>query len=362
MGAIPLGQPARVSALIRTEVDERLRPLVGKAQWNEITTWVTMDKVRKLNRERIPYAMQRPLKVIGEFAVSKAAHTAMHAITHSQGVSASVAIAGHTVAGPGTAAAPWLTALSIFCDYSGVVNKNHLHDVCPQIPNQQSPFRCDCIRNEDGVSECDDAITWLINRSEIDLCVTAVSFMLAGLPAIGQTAYRQARKRFQQTRIVREADSVYISPTPKAKWKPNASKCFECDQKINSAFKTGADRHHCRVCGQNFCGECCSIKTELLNPLSKSGRETGVQRDQLICNSCVASAKEDGKRTRRYEDGPHRRATILKRNALPKSAGHGGCPRALAALYAIFNGCTTGMFWALIARDGNDDIVNRLKM
>lgn len=361
MSAIPLSKPREVTKLIGVHVDEPLRQLVGESDWNKWSTETTMEKVRKMKGDKLPYWLQGYADAAGRYAVTNAPQKAIS----QGGVALGVAISSnamHMGFGLGSAAAPWMTALMIYRDYSGVVNKNNLHDVAPQSSSVQSKFRCDCAKDKDGQTECDNAISWLIDRSECDLCVTAVSFMLAGLPSVSQFAYRKIRKLTKKSRVSALNGKAYIAPGASAVWKPDAQNCTACNSRISSRLTTGADRHHCRVCGENFCGDCCSIRTQILNPLRKGGFEPGVKPNQLICNACIVEAKEQGKQAYRYEDGPHRRATTLKKNALAKSSAEGGCPRALAALYAICNGCTTSMFWALVARDGNDDLVRRLKM
>jgi hypothetical protein len=59
-----------------------------------------------------------------------------------------------------------------------------------------------------------------------------------------------------------------------------------------------------------------------------------------------------------------RRANILKANATPTSAleSGGGCKRAQAAIYAIYNGDITATMFAIIASDGAEDIVRKLEM
>jgi hypothetical protein len=60
-------------------------------------------------------------------------------------------------------------------------------------------------------------------------------------------------------------------------WMPdsNAKECYECHKR----FTTFLRRHHCRFCGQIFCGKCCIRKI--------SGAELGYSGMLRLCNYCL---------------------------------------------------------------------------
>src|SRR3989338_1856805 len=56
------------------------------------------------------------------------------------------------------------------------------------------------------------------------------------------------------------------------RWAPKSTECHEC----MSNFDIWTWRHHCRVCGQNFCSRCCYPRK--------------LFHDEEVCGMCVAQA------------------------------------------------------------------------
>lgn len=305
-------------------------------------------------------------------AISAASQGASHALSHAAPAHVSgVALAGGlSLGGIGAVLAPWIAAARIAATYRHDINRNDLHDVSPQGEHQLSPFPCNgtCKRDASNVTECDLVIKWLINRNETDLAVFGLSVLLAGIPSMASKAYRTARKGYKKLSFKSAAGKSYPTPSVDAVWKPDTSDCKGCGAILASAMavhkRDAKSRHHCRLCGENYCSECCYRKVAVFQPLVKGGRDAELKEGCLVCDSCIDTAIQNQQELSSFASAPMRRANILKANATPTSAleSGGGCKRAQAAIYAIYNGDITATMFAIIASDGAEDIVRKLEM
>jgi hypothetical protein len=342
-----------------------------RRQWTRITTELTMNSIHEKQGGRISLSKLQVIESLARPMVESAPSMALgliHSVAQHGGLSAALPYVGKVVSlgGLTSAAAPWVSAASIFYDYKDDINKNNLHDILADANRRNHQYQCTSPKDEDGKTQCDHAIEWLIERVEGQLIVKAASTFLAGVPAILQAAYRWPRKKIQHLRFQSSSSGNEFYPTPSdaSSWQPDADNCHGCNTQLASMFafyKVGSSsRHHCRVCGFNYCDKCCFYKVAVLNPLKEGGRKEGVEEHCLVCTPCILSAKEQGQALSSYQAGPLRQAETLKRNATPKSVADRGCARAQAALYAIYNGQADEVLVALIARDGGEHIVHRL--
>jgi hypothetical protein len=360
---------------VRLSLDTGLiRPihsLQRRRLWISLTTRLTMNSVHENQGGKISLSKLQVIESLARTGIESApgaALNAIRAVAAHGGLSAALPHVGNVVSlgGLSSAAAPWVAAASIAYDYREDINKNNLHDIVDDASSRNQQYECSSPKGEDGKTQCDHSIEWLIERVEGQLIMKATSIFLAGVPALLQAAYRLPRKQIQHLRFQSSPsqNAFYPSPSAASVWQPDADTCSGCKTGLASMFafyKVGSSsRHHCRVCGFNYCEKCCFYKVAVLNPLKEGGRKEGVEEHCLVCTPCILSAKEQGQSLSSYQAGPLRQAEILKRNATPASVADQGCRRAQAALYAIYHGRVDEVLVALVARDGGDHIVHRL--
>lgn len=360
---------------VRLSFDEGVVKPIHSSQrrrlWLELTTRLTMDSVHEKQGGKISHSKLQIIESLVRGKIESAPASALGLIkevaTHG-GLSAALPHVGvgFSIGGLTSAAAPWVAAASIAFDYRKDINKNNLHDIIADASSRNQQYECSSPRGEDGKTQCDRSIEWLIERVEGQLITKATSVFLAGVPALLQAAYRSPRKQIQHLRFQSPPSQkdFYPSPSDASVWQPDSDSCSGCKAELASRFafyKVGAlNRHHCRVCGFNYCEKCCFYKVAVLNPLKEGGRKEGVEEHCLVCTPCILSAKSQGQSLSSYQAGPLRQAEILKCNATPTGVADNGCRRAQAALYAIYHGQVDEVLVALIARDGGDHIVHRL--
>lgn len=354
-----------------TGVIRPIHSLQRRRLWLDLTTRLTMNSIHEKQGGKISLSKLQIIESLARGGIESAPASALGLIkavaTHG-GLSVALPYVGTAVSFGGltSAAAPWVAAASIAYDYREDINKNNLHDILADARSRNQQYECPSPRGEDGKTQCDRSIEWLIERVEGQLVMKATSLFLAGVPALLQAAYRWPKKQIQHLRFQSSPSQNEFYPTPSdaSVWQPDSDSCSGCKTELASKFafyKVGSSsRHHCRVCGFNYCEKCCFYKVAVLNPLKEGGRKEGVEEHCLVCTPCILSAKSQGQSLSNYQAGPLRQAEILKRNATPASVADNGCRRAQAALYAIYHGRVDEVLVALVARDGGDHIVHRL--
>lgn len=345
-------------------------------KWIGLTTRVTMNSIYEKQGGNIS---QSKLQTIAKAAIGPAAEKVVGSLGAVKDLGKMYDISGLHAASPvlsavsslggfTSAVGPWIAFNDIRSAYWPDINKNNLHDIVEDANSRNQQYACSCPEGEDGKTECDDSIEWLINRVEGKVVMKAVSVFLGGVPGLMQTAYSKVREGVQHLRFQSSSSQkeLYPSPSPASVWKPDADRCSYCLTELASLVASyiigSASRHHCRVCGYNYCEKCCFYKVAVLNPLTKGGREEGVKEHCLVCTRCILSAKAQRQSLSNYATGPLRHAEILKRNATPKSVADNGCRRAQAALFAIYHGRVDEVLVVLIARDGGQHIVSMLEI
>ncbi len=148
-----------------------------------------------------------------------------------------------------------------------------------------------------------------------------------------------------------DTGELFIAPGKRAEWIEDnqRSSCHACNKAFAGCglFVTvlgGESRHHCRVCGEIYCGECSDVVLPVLEPLNNSQQKRSVFSnnlegektarytafdDQRVCVKCFNIAVEEHAKQRDYVTGPQRRA-----EQLIQSAGN-ACFRAEAVILAI---------------------------
>jgi FYVE zinc finger len=362
-----------VRSLLDTGVIRPIHSLQRRRLWTDMTTRLTMNSIYEKQGGTISLSKLQVIESLARTGIESAPASALghiQAVATHGGLSAALPHVGNVLSlgGLASAVAPWVAAASIAYDYREDINKNNLHDIVSDASSRNPQYRCSSPKGEDGKTQCDHAIEWLIERVEGQLAMKAASLFLAGVPALLQTLYRLPRKQIQHLRFQSSSSEKELYPTPSdaSVWQPDADMCSGCNTELASKFafyKVGSSsRHHCRVCGFNYCEKCCFYEVAVLNPLKAGGREKGVKEHCLVCTPCILSAKEQGQSLSNYQAGPLRQAETLKRNASPKSEADNGCRRAQAALYAIYHGRVDQVLVALTARDGGDHIIHMLGM
>jgi hypothetical protein len=344
-------------------VDKPIQKIIASPEWKLHRGHWNMRSLTHLT------TLGKHQRKVESAAISAASQGASHVLSHIAPAHASgIAIAGGlSLGGIGAVFAPWIMAAKIAATYRHDINRNDLHDVSPQCEHQLSPFPCNgtCKRDESNMTECELAIKWLINRNETDLAVFGLSVLLAGIPSMATKVYRTARKGYKKLSFKSADGKSYPTPASDAVWQPDSSECKGCGAILASAMavhqRDAKSRHHCRLCGENYCSECCYRKVAVLQPLVKGGREKELKEGCLVCDSCIDTAIQNQKELSSFASAPMRRANILKANATP-TLTLGGCKRAQAAIYAIYNGDITATMFAIIASDGAEDIVRKLEM
>jgi hypothetical protein len=337
-------------------------------------------------RTRVDVPLSHTIKRnVGQQAPGFATSATKAALNVVHGSMPLIAAGSHTLVsagGLGVAIAPWVGGASILFQYRGDINANNLYDV---VGNPK--YRCDCVAATDDseACDCDGVIRWIIDRTESDLIVTAISIFLFGLPSMATSAYRLATKAKKNFSWEGDGKSVY--PTPdrqEAYWHPDTANCETCGREFGWSrfFSLGYDkdnnRHHCRLCGKCCCTKCCFHNATITNPLTSSDSKkqpprsasSGTSASQSknkteacrVCIDCIAAVQAEQQAHRTYSTGPLRMARKLIDNSIPGIRGPRGCTRSLAAIYALARGDTQKMLCALVAYDGDAAIARWAKM
>jgi hypothetical protein len=298
----------------------------------------------------------------------------------------------------GAAVGPWIAAGTIMHKFRTVngVSLSDLHKFYPDgydayCINQQ----CDFAAPHDlgwgmGKSErrwktCEDSCYYFADANDCLAGVLGAKIFLGVISlgilpvayAIGNRVKNAAgeRRRFE---FEVQAGARYLKPQVGAKWEPDANKCSLCDTEIGSKaniFKRrgrSSSRHHCRLCGKNYCGEHCSIKVPMIAPLepghevtSGSGRRvngkykfirnTTPVPDQLICAPCVRDVKLTAGKVTQVD---YSKKTIKARVLI--ECARNGCPRAQAALLVAFRNNVLDAVKATFVHDGATVLANKL--
>jgi hypothetical protein len=207
----------------------------------------------------------------------------------------------------GAAVGPWIAAGTIMHKFRHVngVSLSDLHDFYPDgndayCTNQQ----CGLAPAHDlgwgmGKSErrwktCEDSCWYFADANDCRAAITGAKVFLGAISlgllplayAIGNGVKNAAGERRRKFEFEVQAGARYLTPQVGSKWEPDANKCSFCETAIGSKaniFKRigrSSSRHHCRLCGKNYCGEHCSIKVPMIAPLepghevtSESGRK-----------------------------------------------------------------------------------------
>ena len=346
--------------------------------WRHMTTRLTMNSIHEKQHGSTSHSKAQVVEGVVKAMISPAAGQVVGSLSPVKKLGEMYDLSGLHVASPvlsavslggfTSAVGPWIAVCDIYSAYWPDINKNNLNDIVADAGSGDPLYECSCPKGVDGKTECDHSIEWLLDRVRGDEGMKAASLFLAGVPALIQKAiYRSSRKlakRYLTFRSSSSQNELYPSPSDDSVWRPNADRCSYCLTELASLVASyiigSSSRHHCRVCGFNYCGNCCSYKVAVLNPLKEGGREEGLKEHCLVCNRCIQSAKAAGQSLSDYQTGPLRHSGTLKRNATPKGLGDNGCRRAQAALYAIYHGKVDEVLVALIARDGNEHIAHML--
>ena len=299
----------------------------------------------------------------------------------------------------GAAVGPWIAAGTIMHKFRHVngVSLRDLHDFYPDgndayCTNQQ----CGPAPDHDlgwgmGKSErrwktCEDSCWYFADANDCLAGVTAVKLFVGAISlgivplayAIGNGVKNAAGERRRKFEFEVQAGARYLTPQVGAKWEPDANKCSFCETAIGSKaniFKRigrSSSRHHCRLCGKNYCGEHCSIKVPMIAPLkpghevtSGSGRRvngkykfirnTTPVPDQLICAPCVADLQIT---TNKVTQVDYSEKTIKARVLI--ECARNGCPRAQAAILVAFRNNVLDAVKATFVHDGATVLANKL--
>lgn len=199
----------------------------------------------------------------------------------------------------GAAVGPWIAAGTIMHKFRNVngVSLSDLHDFYPDgndayCTNQQCGFVPAhdlgwCMgKSERRWKTCEDSCWYFADANDCRAALTGAKVFLGAISlgllpiayAIGSGVKNAAGKRRRKFEFELQAGARYLTPQVGAKWEPDANKCSFCETEIGSKaniFKRigrSSSRHHCRLCGKNYCGEHCSIKVPMIAPL-KPGHE-----------------------------------------------------------------------------------------
>lgn len=232
----------------------------------------------------------------------------------------------------GHAVGPWIAAGTIMHKFRNVngVSLSDLHDFYPDgneayCTNQQCGFApahdlgWGVGKSDRKWKACEDSCWYFADANDCLAAKTgAMIFLgvisLGTLPlayAIGSGVKNAVGERRRKFEFEVQAGARYLTPQVGAKWEPDANTCSFCQTAIGSKaniFKRigrSSSRHHCRLCGKNYCGEHCSIQVPMIAPLEpghevtsergrkvhgkyKFTRNTTPIPGQLICAPCVA--------------------------------------------------------------------------
>lgn len=104
----------------------------------------------------------------------------------------------------------------------------------------------------------------------------------------------RAAKKYVETLIrLEEAERCTPQMIEKGAWQQDdeATNCNGCERKFGAFLR----RHHCRMCGELFCNQCC--KQTILQDVSLSGNKL----NQRTCECCVKKAGQAAKDVDRLE-------------------------------------------------------------
>jgi hypothetical protein len=301
----------------------------------------------------------------------------------------------------GAAVGPWIAAGTIMHKFRHVngVSLSDLHKFYPDgydaYCTQCGPAPAHDLGWGMGKSErrwktCEDSCWYFADANDCRAAIKAASVFLGAvslgiLPlayAIGNGVKNAAGQRRRKFEFEVQDGISYLRPQVGAKWQPDDNKCSCCDTEIGSQFNIfkrigrRSSRHHCRLCGENYCGEHCSIKVTMIAPLepghevtSGSGRRVNgkfkftrntarAERPipgQLICAPCVADLQVTAGKVTRVDVSEK----IIKAQSLIECARN-GCPRAQAALLVAFRNNVLDAIKATFVHDGATVLANKL--
>ena len=299
----------------------------------------------------------------------------------------------------GAAVGPWIAAGTIMHKFRHVngVSLSDLHDFYPDgndayCTNQQCGFApahdlgWGMGKSASRWKTCEDSCWYFADANDCLAGVTAVKLFVGAISLgllplaymIGNGVKNAAGERRRKFEFEVQAGARYLTPQVGAKWEPDANKCSFCETAIGSKaniFKRigrSSSRHHCRLCGKNYCGEHCSIKVPMIAPLepghevtSESGRKvhgkytftrnTTPKPGQLICAPCVADLQITTNKVTRVDVSEK----IIKAQSLIECARN-GCPRAQAAILVAFRNNVLDAVKATFVHDGATVLANKL--
>ena len=297
----------------------------------------------------------------------------------------------------GAAVGPWIAAGTIMHKFRHVngVSLSDLHKFYPDgydaYCTQCGPAPAHDLGWGMGKSErrwktCEDSCWYFADANDCRAAIKGASVFLGAvslgiLPlayAIGNGVKNAAGQRRRKFEFEVQDGISYLRPQVGAKWEPDEDKCSFCDTEIgsiNNIFKRigrRSSRHHCRLCGKNYCGEHCSIKVPMIAPLepghevtSESGRKvhgkykftrnTTPIPGQLICAPCMADVQVTTGKVTRVDVSEK----IIKAQSLIECARN-GCPRAQAALLVAFRNNVLDAIKATFVHDGATVLANKL--
>lgn len=299
----------------------------------------------------------------------------------------------------GAAIGPWIAAGTLMSKFRNVngVSLSDLHDFYPDgnkayCTNQQCGFApahdlgWGMGKSDRNWKVCEDSCWYFADANDCLAAITGAKVFLGAISlgllplayAIGNGVKNAAGERRRKFEFEVQAGARYLTPQVGAKWEQDANKCSCCETEIGSKaniFKRigrRSSRHHCRLCGKNYCGEHCSIKVPMIAPLepghevtSDSGRKvhgkykftrnTTPIPGQLICAPCVADLQITANKVTQVDVSEK----TMKAQSLIECARN-GCPRAQAAVLVAFRNNVLDAIKATFVHDGATVLANKL--
>jgi hypothetical protein len=83
-----------------------------------------------------------------------------------------------------------------------------------------------------------------------------------------------------------------VSTASAARWKADAEVNACENKKCSKVFGILRRKHHCRRCGGIFCDGCTTSRMALKNPLTETGRATGMVQDCRVCDDCRSKGSD----------------------------------------------------------------------